>query len=100
MKGAVVGVVTKMGEAQRGLLESSFVENLQQWRLLAGPFHDYDLNIFIRLILSDSSIYPERRPQRIMPETLSQVELWWNTSMSANSMAIRSDFSVHFSKIR
>ncbi len=100
IKGAFVGVVSKIGEVLPALLESCFVEKLRQWRLLAGSFHNYDMHTFLKVIFLDFSISPEEKTQRMTTETLSQLELWWNASMSANSMAIRSDFSVHLSKIR
>ena len=100
IKGACFGVVSKVGEVLPVLLERTFVEALRQWRLLAGSFHNCDMHTFLRVILLDFSIHPEKKPQRMTPETLSQVELWWNASMSANSIAIRSDFSVHLSKVR
>ena len=73
IKGAFFGVVSKIGKVLPAPLESSFVENLRQWRLLAGSSHNSDMHTFLKVILLDFSIHPEKKPQRITPETLSQM---------------------------
>ena len=75
--GAMVGVVSKLGE----FLDDDNAENIAfkvgQWQQLAGEYHAFDINTVLRAAFLDMIMPREGQHRRLTPHDMTLLEEWW-----------------------
>ena len=75
--GAMVGIVSKLGEVLDYEKVEDVAVKVEQWQLLAGEYQAFDIKTVLRATLLDMIMPREGQHRRLTPNDITLLEEWW-----------------------